>query len=399
MAVGNAGSHNKRLSSQGDVSNGSMGSHPKTVGEKAQKLGAQPFDMTESELIGHEEKPIWQARKEQLSRVMSHWSVNLLTLFMTLFALFGDDIRLAFFPKDVDFTFYNLTLICLIGFTIEITLNCLCQDNYFNSFYFYLDVISTISLIADIKYLMDLFTGEGQADDSGDNAEDASQLARAGRSARVGTRAGRMTRVIRLVRLIRIVRLYKQANERINRKAGDDEFARLAKLSRGQMLRKKKKELEDSKRALEREKAESSSIGGDKSALSDDDHSQNTEGDADKSESRISNVNAIDYESELKQLQALTRNEDKSESRVGRKLSESTQRAVIVLVLTMLLSTAFLQPSTYASEPEGYEFGLRLASKMRGNETAFGSVIDSYLSSYEDTRTPPLYINVPDVAG
>ena len=69
-----------------------------------------------------------------------------------------------------------------------------------------------------------------------------------------------MTRVIRLVRLIRIVRLYKQANERINRKAGDDEFARLANLSRAQMLRKKKKELEDSKRALERERSETASM-------------------------------------------------------------------------------------------------------------------------------------------
>ena len=93
---------------------------------------------------------------------MNHWSVNLLTTLMTIFALFGDDIRLAFFTKEVDFTFYNLTLICLIGFTLEISLNCICQDDYFNSFYFYLDVISTISLIADIKYIMDLFTGEDQ---------------------------------------------------------------------------------------------------------------------------------------------------------------------------------------------------------------------------------------------
>ena len=132
-----------------------------------------------------------------------------------------------------------------------------------------------------------------------------------------------MTRVIRLVRLIRIVRLYKQANERINRKAGDDEFARLANLSRAQMLRKKKKELEDSKRALEREKSENSSMQHDKSALSEDDQSQNTQGNEDHSEPSMK-VNAIDYESELKQLQSLTRNEDKSESRVGKKLSEST---------------------------------------------------------------------------
>ena len=65
----------------------------------------------------------------------------------------------------------------------------------------------------------------------------------------------------------------------------------------------------------------------------------------------------------------------------------------------MLLSTAFLQPSTYVTEPEGYEFGLKLAASLREKEVAFDSVIESYISSYKDTRTPALYINVPDVIG
>ena len=69
---------------------------------------------------------------------MNHWLVHFVTMVMTIFALFGDDFRLAFFTKEWDLTFYNLTLVCLIGFTLEITLNCLCQSNYFNSFYFYL---------------------------------------------------------------------------------------------------------------------------------------------------------------------------------------------------------------------------------------------------------------------
>ena len=161
------------------------------------------------------------------------------------------------------------------------------------------------------------------------------------------------------------------------------------------MLRKKRKELEDSKRAMDRERSESSHNQV-VSAMSEEDQSQHTVGNDDEPSM---NVNKIDYESELRQLQALTRNEDKDESRVGRKLSESTQKAVIVLVLTMLLSTAFLQPSTYVSEPEGFEFGLKLAASLRNNQIAFESVISSYLTSYEDTRTPPLYINVPDVIG
>lgn len=55
--------------------------------------------------------------------------------------------------------------------------------------------------------------------------------------------------------------------------------------------------------------------------MSEEDQSEHTVGNDDEPSM---NVNKIDYEQELKQLQALTRNEDKSESRVGRKLSEST---------------------------------------------------------------------------
>ena len=86
------------------------------------------------------------------------------------------------------------------------------------------------------------------------------------------------------------------------------------------MLRKKKKELEDSKKAMDRERSESSH-GQAISAMSEEDVSQHTVGNDDEPSM---NENKIDYESELKQLQALTRNEDKSESRVGKKLSEST---------------------------------------------------------------------------
>ena len=126
---------------------------------------------------------------------------------VTLYALFGDDFRLAFYTKPTDNTFYSLTTASLILFTVEIVLSCIAIESYFNSFYFWLDVISTVSLITDIGWIWDSIIGTG--DYSASNAEQASSLARAGRGARIGTKAGRITRVIRLVRLIRIVKLYK----------------------------------------------------------------------------------------------------------------------------------------------------------------------------------------------
>lgn len=89
---------------------------------------------------------------------------------MTLYALFGDDCKLAFFAKSTDITFNVITLFVLFFFTIEIMINALTQENYFNSFYFWLDVISTLSLITDITWIWDEITGQTE-DYNANNAE------------------------------------------------------------------------------------------------------------------------------------------------------------------------------------------------------------------------------------
>ena len=56
---------------------------------------------------------------------MNHWSVTTVMTFVTLFALFGDDIKLAAFTKEVDEVYDNITFVCLILFTLEITFNAI----------------------------------------------------------------------------------------------------------------------------------------------------------------------------------------------------------------------------------------------------------------------------------
>lgn len=100
---------------------------------------------------------------------MDHWSVTLFMTLVTIYALFGDDIRLAFFSKGADSTFYALTFASLILFLIEIILNSIAKEDYFNSFYFWLDLISTVSLITDIGWIWDPIIGT--SDYNAGNAE------------------------------------------------------------------------------------------------------------------------------------------------------------------------------------------------------------------------------------
>ena len=124
--------------------------------------------------------------------------------------------RLILAPMEADAAFVAATLFAMLLFTLELLLSCFASAGYFNSFFFWLDLVSTASIITDIDPIMNALLGYGHgADDAeqqGAEAASTVSVARASRGARIGTKAGRMTRVIRLIRLIRIVKLYKSAN-------------------------------------------------------------------------------------------------------------------------------------------------------------------------------------------
>eukprot|EP00968_Pinguiococcus_pyrenoidosus_P018406 scaffold1913_cov257-Pinguiococcus_pyrenoidosus.AAC.17 len=144
----------------------------------------------------------------------------------TIFALYGDDVRIAAFERQADFTFLILTLVAFILFAAEIILSVAAKPGYFHfscnretlmskewytafkigSFYFALDLIATLSLVLDISW----FVGEEQKEElfSGELGSDGTS-ARAGRASKAGARASRVLRIVRMVRLVRLGKLYK----------------------------------------------------------------------------------------------------------------------------------------------------------------------------------------------
>ena len=83
--------------------------------------------------------------------------VTIIMAIVTLWALFGDDIRMYFTNKDADDGFYVSFLTCLILFFIELIVNTLVFDDYKFGFFFWLDLIATLSLVWDIPWLIDPF--------------------------------------------------------------------------------------------------------------------------------------------------------------------------------------------------------------------------------------------------
>ena len=74
---------------------------------------------------------------------------------ITIYVLLAEDIRLSTAPKSMDDLFTVMNIVCLFLFTLEIIISTIGYPNYPLSMFFWLDIISTASIITDIEPWMD----------------------------------------------------------------------------------------------------------------------------------------------------------------------------------------------------------------------------------------------------
>lgn len=134
------------------------------------------------------------------------------TTLLTVYALLGDDFRLMLTQKPADDIFNWMVVICILVFTLECVLAVVGKAGYIWSFFFWLDIISTISLLLDITIIAD----ELFASSSPNESSNASDM-RSSRAAKIGAKAGRVVRVLRLVRILKLYKAVAEAKAREKR--------------------------------------------------------------------------------------------------------------------------------------------------------------------------------------
>ena len=152
-----AGSFKRRLEVMHIASSSSaqsMGSLSKPVG--LGKLRADRALKGSSSSVQHERSTSrqrkWMRRKEKILNFLDSRPVSVLMACVTLYALFGDDTRIFSAPVSADNIFYNLSFTALMLYTLEFILHCIAKPQYVGSFYFWLDLVSTCSLVVDVGW-------------------------------------------------------------------------------------------------------------------------------------------------------------------------------------------------------------------------------------------------------
>jgi succinate-acetate transporter protein len=72
---------------------------------------------------------------------------------ITIFGLFFDDIRVLEFNQSTDDIFFGMTLFGMICFTLEMFISSFAKKDYVFSFFFWLDIISTLSMIPSCGWI------------------------------------------------------------------------------------------------------------------------------------------------------------------------------------------------------------------------------------------------------
>ncbi len=277
-------------------------------------------------------------------KILDNKSMSIFMTLATIWALFGDDVRVLAFPMEYDEIFVGVAIALIVLFALETIMSCFAKGRkYVFGFYFWLDIIACLSLFMDVPEFMAFIgmdpcegtdsygTGlEGEEYDEryGTKSENSGDIARAGRASRAGTRAGRLVRV---VRLIRVVKLYSSLQQKKNAK---EQKERRASIARSSMISSsslsihnrdmKEEMLQVRKSSLQSLESVNSSASGNSAKGSNGEF----ETPLVKKKNSLTQAEEFDDRSD----------DDLEQSRVGERLSELSTIRVIVGVLLMLFT-------------------------------------------------------------
>ncbi|CAG9313990.1 unnamed protein product [Blepharisma stoltei] len=327
------------------------------------------------------------------SAILKNWVVQAFLMLLTIFALFGEDIRLLATEKSADDYFFAIALVCFIFFAVEILLSSLSKDKYLNSFFFWLDILATFTLILDVGWIWDFATGENHSQDSEDVQK--SHISLNELEEITGPRNIRFMRIFRVVRLVRIVKIYKLAVERDlqkNEKKGDQ---RIEIRFRGddapifvEVLDERSQNRDIDFDNWEDQVSHSSSLFSMRSMSSDghpiDPQSTGLNFDIPP------NMVVINNEARKKN----ENNDPKPdpEAKLGNRLTDVIMNRVIMLVIGAVFVFPMFYPSLYLNDYKFLEFGLQCIYDVIHEHQEFDIAWNSYVDAYRDLDDPLIYL-------
>lgn len=148
---------------------------------------------------------------EKISKFLDSDTMIITLNIATIYSLFGDDIKILGFSKSADNVFSSLFIVCLCIFFFDIILSFIYKAPYRWSFYFWLDLIATLSLVPSVSWIIESALGLS-------NVKDSKSLQSAGKASDAGRVSIKVFTIVNMVRLVRIVKLYQNVKTALKKR-------------------------------------------------------------------------------------------------------------------------------------------------------------------------------------
>ena len=86
-----------------------------------------------------------------MNKLLENSIFNILVGFLTIIALFAADFNYAIFTMEADNYFDGIFILCIVIFLIEIIASIFAKYGYVFTFFFYLDILSILTILLDLS--------------------------------------------------------------------------------------------------------------------------------------------------------------------------------------------------------------------------------------------------------
>jgi hypothetical protein len=167
-------------------------------------------------------KTCWKKFSNKVVAFLHSASFSILTTSIIVLELFLDDLRILFIPKEMDTPIDLFIFSSAILFCAEIVLSCIFVEGYLFSFFNFVDVLSTASLIPYVSVLSpdlgDEYTVAGHGNSILSLFFTNSHITKTSKASLMGTKLSRFYSLLRVLRVFSLGRIYKHnINKIINK--------------------------------------------------------------------------------------------------------------------------------------------------------------------------------------
>jgi len=302
--------------------------------------------------------------KDRLKRLNSSWIYTSVSLLLVLFTLFGDGIRLVATQKAADPVFNALFVGAFAFFSLDFLRLCLVREEYRWSFAFSLDLISTLTLLVEIKWLWSSWSKQNPI---------RHYFHIFGDIVRVTSLTLRLIKFIRAIKLAQVVHSIDGKSAFLSLKSDSALREEIDMQSHRKSFERKMRIMQG---AGHRTRVSIENRNKTRHSTRLDDSKVHPEPDYKKKKTFARLYDQNRNESFRQELDLW---DIPSESTVSKVITHRTLRIVFLLVLVSVLVFPFFAAEKYISSRQGEKYGLELLESLHGS-TDFPAMLDLYIS-------------------